>query len=131
MGTSAFRRAVLTGKSRFDKLFKEGRRFHGRNVSVICLMVAENEPARMAVCVRKGIGSAPVRNRLKRVVREAAEPFVPALKQGVWIGIMPNAGYEASSAPERRRSLGLVLSRAGLLPKGTESDDSAVLRNQN
>ena len=65
------REVRLRGKALAGKIFKEGR-YHG-----LGLLQAKSLPrdgggsSRFLISIRKSVGSAPVRNRIRRVVREA------------------------------------------------------------
>lgn len=76
---------------------------------------APGQQTRFAVCVGKRLGRAVVRNRLRRVTKEALEPFVGSVAPGSEVALLPNPQFESLSAPERVRLTGQLLSKAGLL----------------
>lgn len=66
------RRSILRGKSRFQRLFNQGKQLNGRFTGLRYL-VCEEEASQplMAFIVRKKLGNAVLRNHLKRLMREA------------------------------------------------------------
>lgn len=63
---------VLSGKPAFNRLFTKGKTVQG-SVSAIRYLQLDSlsESTKVAFVVRKKLGSAVVRNRLKRLMREA------------------------------------------------------------
>lgn len=65
-------------KKEFEKILRSGKRAHAETLSIVYLPV--ESPARMAVCVGKKFGKSVVRNRIKRLLREAFRPFSETIK---------------------------------------------------
>ncbi len=64
---------TLKSKKDFERVFHQGRRYNHPLVRmVICESASEGDPARVAFAGAKRLGCAVVRNRSKRVLREAA-----------------------------------------------------------
>jgi ribonuclease P protein component len=59
----------LRRRSEFLEVYEKGRRFSGRLVVVFATLV-EGDGSRLGITVTKKVGTAAVRNRLKRRVRE-------------------------------------------------------------
>jgi len=70
--TFSFPRGLrLSGRKTVGRIFKEGR-YHGLGLlQAKTLPRADGGPSRFMISVRKSVGGAPARNRIKRVVREA------------------------------------------------------------
>ena len=85
-------------------MFTQGKRLnHPLIRMVICDCVSEGDPARVAFAAAKRLGNAVVRNRSKRVLREAARDHLvrhPAYAHGVSRGY---ASCIAVAAPPRAR----------------------------
>ena len=64
---------TLKSRLEFERAFTQGRRYnHPLIRMVICEAVNEGDPGRVAFVAAKRLGCAVVRNRSKRVLREAA-----------------------------------------------------------
>lgn len=64
---------TIKSRSDFERVYKRGRRYNHPLVRmVVSDAVAEGDPGRVAFAAPKRIGNAVVRNRSKRVLREAA-----------------------------------------------------------
>lgn len=84
--TQAPRSLRFTKKSRLRKpgdyqhLARIGRRFGGKSVS-LTTAPSENNWPRLGITVTRKFGPAPVRNRFKRLCREAFRTLAPTLSQ--------------------------------------------------
>ncbi len=66
------RSSILRGQARFDRLFREGNRIPARTLDMRYRMADESETGCLfAFVAAKRLGTAVVRNRLKRHLREA------------------------------------------------------------
>lgn len=66
------KKGILKGKTNFDRLFTKGKTIHGAVSSIRYIIIEEEAPQQlMAFIVRKKMGNAVLRNRLKRLMREA------------------------------------------------------------
>ena len=99
---------ALPGRSRFDKVRRlrkrveflavqeRGQRRHGRLMVVLACRAPEGTPSRIGITVTRRVGSAVVRNRIKRMIREAfrtRQAEVPP-----WLDIVVVARREAVGA---------------------------------
>ena len=75
------RNASLSGRSAFKRLHGQGNAWSSEGVRIRYLLTAEDIP-RFAISVPKTCGNAVVRNRIRRVWREAISLVVPNLPPG-------------------------------------------------
>jgi ribonuclease P protein component len=68
----------LRARKEIDLVFRRGR-YHRLGILQAKTMRTERKGSRFMVSVRKAVGNAPQRNRIKRVVREAIRRNAPAL----------------------------------------------------
>lgn len=115
MGVARYRKQALSGRSNFQRLFQSGQFTPGPAVSVLTLPVESEGPARWAVCVSRKAGKATVRNRIRRVTREALDDLVELAPPGRYIAVFPRREFAECPSNERSRRLRKVLRRAGLL----------------
>ncbi len=107
----------LKNKKEFARLLKQGKRAYSETVTVVYLPDAERK---MAVCVGKKYGKSVVRNRIKRLLREAyggyAQRLVPCA-----VLLMPKV-RESYSFREFSRDLGKICKRERLFEDRVEGD---------
>lgn len=98
----------------FERVFTQGRRYnHPLIRMVICDSISEGDPGRVAFAAAKRLGNAVVRNRSKRVLREAARGCgLPAAGKEIILFATPRT--RTSSPEEMRAALQSLQSRAGL-----------------
>lgn len=120
---------MLTIKSHqdFERVFTQGKRInHPLIRMVISDCVSEGDPARVAFAAAKRLGNAVVRNRSKRVLREAARSCgLPISGKEIILFATPRT--RTSSPDEMNDALRGLLKRAGVsaaLPSIDESVSS-------
>ncbi len=86
---------------------------------LLVLYVAPNDLGitRIGISVSKRIGKAVVRNRAKRLIREAARQYLPVLPPGRDLVFMARSGMGEASYEQVSRAVESLLSRARLLPR--------------
>lgn len=72
----------------FAKAYRKGRCFSGKYVALYILKNYEKSQNKLGITVSKSRGNAVVRNRTKRIIREAYRVFHPFVKEGYIIVIV-------------------------------------------
>lgn len=73
----------LTGAGKFDKVKEEGSLFQNESFAIAVLSRKDKEPSRFGFVVSNKISKkANIRNKIKRILREAVKTNLPKLKSG-------------------------------------------------
>ena len=103
--------ARLKKQSDFKKMFARGKRVFSPALLVLYLPAKEMS---LGVCVSKKHGKSVVRNRIKRLLREAFRKVCPRLKGSYACILLPRQAEEYTLAGFEK-SLRIALKREGLL----------------
>ena len=86
----------------FERVKKEGRSVHGRLMLLGVLKGLGDERARVGIVTSRRVGSAVVRNGVRRRIREIVRQARPKMIAGVWMVIIAkSAGARAAYAQLR------------------------------
>ena len=110
-------------KKEFSRLLKTGKRAHADHLTIVYLPDKERK---MAVCVGKKYGKSVVRNRIKRLLREAYRDRAEKLKPCAML-IIPRAAEEYSFHAFAK-DLTRLFRKEKLVENRTEEDISAKLQ---
>lgn len=109
----------------FAAVFERGRSFPGKKV-VVYLLENSLPFNRVGVAVSRKLGGAVVRNRLKRVVKEAYRANEAGLRKGLDLVLVPRSRAKTASFQEVKAELFEVFSECGILARdATEHEKSA------
>jgi ribonuclease P protein component len=75
----------LTRESEFDRIRQEGRAYRGKMLMVNVLTGVEGETFRAGFITSRRIGSAVVRNRVRRRLREIVRRHQHEIISGAWV----------------------------------------------
>ena len=90
------KRRRLTCASEFERVKRDGTRQHGKLLTIASLYVAEAGPFRAGIVTSRRLGSAVVRNRVRRRLREIVRRHQNQMRDNLWIVIV--AKSEAARA---------------------------------
>jgi ribonuclease P protein component len=103
----------LKNTSDFDRVFDQGKRFYS---GLLTIVVAQgNGATKVGLAVSKKLGGAVIRNRVKRIFREAFRSIAGEMKTQADIVILPKTTAINASAIEAAVELRSALYKAGLV----------------
>jgi ribonuclease P protein component len=106
--------ARIREEREFRTAFTKGRSYKG-DLIVVYVLPRRGESMRFGFTTVKKIGGAVERNRLKRLLREAAKKLMPRLRSGTDIIVLARAQAAGASLHELAAELEKLLERAGVL----------------
>src|SRR5207253_11094324 len=86
----------LTRGSEYERVKREGLVRHGKLLKLSAAVVDNSGPCRMGLITSRRVGSAVLRNRVRRRLREIVRRHQHNLRQDLWIVLI--AKREAASA---------------------------------
>lgn len=99
----------------FERIIKGGRKFQGQGLVMWTADSSSVQDVRFAVVVSKQLGPAVVRNRTKRLLREAFRNSKTQLKKGVDIIVRPQNSEKLINVQAAQEALTTLYRKAGLL----------------
>ena len=104
-------------KRDFQRIIQSGTRYEQSGLVLWSDISRTTGPARFAVVVSKKLGPAVVRNRTKRILREAFRTSQVRLKPGVDIIVKPRYSEKLSKVQAASDTLTSLCAKAALLVK--------------
>lgn len=117
------RKFRLTRSEDFKRVRRSGKSYAHPLVVLIALRSEESGQPRVRVGVAAGrtVGTAVIRNRSKRLLREAMRSMIPNIASGSDLILIARPGLASASLEEIRQALSNLFIRAKLLTPINES----------
>ena len=109
----------LCRNRQFSYVYRRGMRASCRDITLI---YARNARKRVGFSVSKKVGSAVVRNLIKRRLRECIRPLLPKLKNGFYV-VIAHPSSTQRSFQELKRSMDTTLRKLSLYSRETRTDN--------
>ena len=103
----------LKEKSDFARTYKRGRSC-ANNIAAMYVF-NKGGHTRIGYSVSKKIGNAVIRNRVKRLLREATRQVLPSIKEGIDVVIIARSRSKGAKYMEIKTALENLFSKAGIL----------------
>ena len=97
----------------FRRIVQTGRRVSGKRVTMY--WVPSSEQTRAGVVARREVGGAVLRNRARRVLREAWRQVSPAVERPVEVVLVARPGAAEAKTPEVAEEIRGLMVRKGLV----------------
>ncbi len=109
------RRFRLTRSTDFKRVRSNGKSYAHPLLVLVVSPAEEEAHIRFGVTASRGIGSAVIRNRAKRLIREALRPLLPDLRPGWDVVAIARSGLLSANFTQIQAAVRTLLQRAGLL----------------
>jgi len=105
----------LTGTGNFDRVKEEGSLFQSESFAIAILSRKDEEPSRFGFIVSNKISKrANIRNKIKRILREAVKANLPELKSGFDVIFLVKKVALTRQAKDIMNEVSIVFKKADL-----------------
>lgn len=108
------RRHRMSSRAEFSRVLEHGARASTRTVTCFAIVEPGEGAARVGVTASRRVGSAVVRNRAKRRLREAVRPCLPSLEPGTELVLVGRPPISGSSFHQVRTDVVSALAKVGV-----------------
>lgn len=105
----------LTRSEDFKRVRQSGKS-HAHPLVVLAAQPNPSQEIKVGVTAGKSVGTAVVRNRAKRLLREVMRPLIPSLASGWDLILVARPKLANASLTETRDAVITLLQRAKLIP---------------
>jgi len=111
------RKFRLTRSEDFKRVRRSGKSYAHPLVVLIVLKREKSDHAdiRVGVAAGRSVGTAVIRNRAKRLLREAMRTMIPNIASNLDLILIARAGLAAASLADTRQALENLLQRAQII----------------
>jgi len=119
-GNSSPRRIPLSHRrlnkpGMYKKVFQGGRALRGAPLTLRFIRM-EQDCSRVGFIIRKKTGNAPMRNSIRRTLRQTFQEALPALREGTWVVFDVSVKASGFTRAALRREAGRLLLAVGGAP---------------
>mgnify|MGYP002681986644 CR=1 FL=1 len=111
---SAFR---LKRRSEFGRIYSKGRS-NATDLIVVYALPSRDEGTKIGFSVSKKLGGSVARNRVRRLLREAARPYLPRLKPGYSVIVLARAKAGTATLAQLTAAIGTLFAKLGVIDAG-------------
>ena len=104
----------LKKRYQFNYVYRVGKTCHGKFLLLV-FSSSKNKNVKIGVSVSKKVGNSVKRNRVRRLIREAAKEYLNVMKINFNIIIVAKQAIEGKTLAEITEDLGEVLKKADLV----------------
>lgn len=115
----------LTSRKDYQEVYRHGRSVANKYL-VVYFLDRKTTGVRVGVSVSRKIGSAVVRNRIKRLLKEIFRKNKEAIKQGYDVVFIARQPIKEKSFHDTEKAFLDVLQKAGLIEKVDENNRNRV-----
>src|SRR3990170_1347905 len=119
----------LTKTVKFRQIRNEGQ-CRANSLLVLCILPNDIDSIRVGISVNVKLGKATVRNRVKRLVREAVRPLIPQLRHGFDLLFIARKGMAQASFAQVVSAVGILLQRSGISSKNVDNMNMTTSREE-
>lgn len=109
------RKYRLTKKAEFQKVLEKGTVFQGRLFGLAVLKSDTNQEPKIGIIVSNKISKrANVRNRIRRLLREAVRPYLGSLREGTLLVFLAKKSIVGENLESIKKETERLYEKAGL-----------------
>lgn len=109
----ALRDRRLHSPQMYKRVFETGRALRSAPLTLRFAQAAPEDRTRVGFIIRKQVGNAPLRNAIRRVLRQCFAQALPSLPEGTWVVFDIPARAAQASRGEMRAEAARLLAAVG------------------